>query len=248
MSDQTDASDTEQFAAEIAAEIDRTRSVIIDGVRSRSMAAQLPQRLGLSGPGMQLLPFLRNLLPDRAVESDALRACERYIPQSTYDAAIAELTSADLIETSGTTVSLSSRGRDIAVEVHGILVDEVNERWGGNPDLAKLERLTQEAVEAAAVTGGLSFSVMSPPYDPPGSSSASRSAERLNCLRIHRGDAHADAWAAAGLTVEEVQDLGPGPERDAIEQDTNSRAKAPYDALSLEDREMLLQALRQLPG
>ena len=197
---------------------------------------------------MQLLPFVRNMLPDRSVRSDALRACERYISDPTYDAAVAELLSASVIETRGQTVALTAAGRQVALEVHDALAAEVNERWGSGTDFSELERLTRSAVDAAAETGGLSFSVMAPPYEPPGSTSASRSAEHLNCLRIHRGDAHIRAWTAAGLTVEQILALGPGPDRDAIEQETNRIAGTPYEALAPEERGLLLEALRALPG
>jgi len=240
--------ETEEFAALVAVEIDRTRAAIIDGMRTRLMAARLPQRIGLSPAGMQLLPFVRNMLPDRVIDADALRACERYIPQSTYDAAVAELVAAGVVEIGGTTVRLTSPGRDVAREMHDGLVAEVDDRWGRDTDLSGVELLTQRSLDAAALTGGLSFSVMNPPYDPPTSTSGSRCAERLNCLRVHRGDAHAGAWAAAGLTAEQMQDLGPGPERDAIERETNLRAAGPYEVLDPDDRRFLLEALRSLPG
>ncbi|MBV8194260.1 MAG: hypothetical protein JOY80_01890, partial [Candidatus Dormibacteraeota bacterium] len=186
MNETVDVGASIEYAALIAVEIDRTREPIIQGSRGRVIAAGLPQRLGLSPAGMQLLPFLRNLLPDRAVDANALRACERYVPQSTYDTAMSELVSAALIETRGTTVLLSANGREISAEIHDILAEDVNERWGQDPGLTQLEQLTQRAVEAALATGGLSFRVMAPPYDPPSSTAGSRSAERLNCLRVHR--------------------------------------------------------------
>jgi hypothetical protein len=240
--------DVQHFVERIAVEIDRTRAPIIDGVRRRMIAAQLPQRLKLSAAGMQLLPFLRNLLPDRSVERDALRACERYIADTDFAAAVDELIDAEVIEADGSGIALSEGGREVAHEMHDALVEVVDERWGHRADFARLERLVQRALDAAAPTGGLSFSVMVPPFDPPRSTSASRSAERLNCLRLHRGDAHAEAWIAAGLTAEEVRAMGNGAERDAIERETNVRASGPYALLVPDDRALLLAILRTLPG
>lgn len=240
--------DLPEFASLIAVEIDRTRAPIIDGARARMIAAQLPQRTGLSPAGLQLLPFLRNMLSARRVANDALRACERYIPQSTYDTAVAELIAADLIEVQGSMTTLTPFGRDLAHETHEALLDEVDERWGEHTDMTNVEHLARRVVRAAAATGGLSFSVMTPPYEPPTSTSRSRSAELLNCLRVHRGDAHADAWSSAGLTVGQIQALEPGSERDAIEHETNCRAARPYETLLPQERGVLLDALRALPG
>lgn len=244
----SDVSEIDELVAAIAVEIERSRGAIIGDIRERMMGIGLPKRIGLSPAGMQLLPFLRNLLPDRSVGEQALRACERYIPESTFNAALSELISAEVVESRDSTVTLSAGGRDIAREIHSALVAVVDERWGTGVELEDLEGLTNRAVDAARRTGGLSFSVMAPPYDPPGSSSGSRSAERVNCLRIHRGDAHADAWSSAGLSVEEVQALGPGTKRDAIERETNRRARGPYEALAPDERTLLLELLRALPG
>ena len=245
---QTSVPGIEEFTALVAIEIDRTRLGIADGSRRRALASQLPAGLGLSPAGMQLLPLLRNMLPDRSVPLDALRACERYVPDSTYKAAMTELVTASVVHVDGSNVALTSRGCDVAREVHNTLAAEVNERWGQEVDFAGLEILAQRALEVAAATGGPSFAVMAPPYDPPLSTSGSRSAERLACLRIHRGDAHADAWASAGLTVEQIQVLEPGHEREAIERETNRRASGPYEALTLDERVTFLDSLRGLPS
>jgi hypothetical protein len=238
----------EQFTALVAVEIARSRDPIIAGVRGRTMAAGVPGRLGLSQPGMQLLPFLRNMLPDRSVSLDALRACELYIPDPTYNSALAELVSASLVDISDSTVVLTDGGREVARETHDLLAAEVNELWGRDPNFADLERITRMLVDAAAGTGGLAFSVMAPPFEPPGSTSGSRCAENLNCLRVHRGDAHIEAWTSAGFTVEQIQALDPGPERDAVEQETNRLASKPYATLDSDERSLLLEAVRALPG
>jgi hypothetical protein len=73
-------------------------------------------------------------------------------------------------------------------------------------------------------------------------------AERLTPLRFHRFDAHVAAWRAAGLTVEQVVALGPGPERTAIEEATNLAAARPYEVLTPAERFDLCAGLGALPG
>jgi hypothetical protein len=72
--------------------------------------------------------------------------------------------------------------------------------------------------------------------------------EALTPLRFHRSDAHAAAWRAEGLTADEIRDLGPGPQRERIEAETNRRAAAPYAVLSAEERFILLSGLGALPN
>ena len=238
----------EQTATLVAPELDRLRLSIADGARERLMAARVLPRMGVSPAGMQLFPMLRNTLPDRSVERDALRACERYIAQSTYDAALGELLAASLLEPTGSRLRLSPLGREFTRELNDILLEVVTALWGADTDRSHLELLAQRAVEAASATGGPAFSVLAPPYDPPGSTSGSRLAERLTSLRFHRADAHAAAWQSAGLTVEEIQSLDPGPARDAVERDTDRRAAAPYEALTADERGTLVAGLRALPS
>jgi hypothetical protein len=238
----------ERTAAHVAPELDRLRLAIADGARDRLIAARILPRMGISPLGMQLFPMLRNTVPDRAVEREALRACERYIPQATYDVALAELLASSIVETEGSMLRLSPLGCGFAHELNGILLEVVNDRWGRDTDLTHLERLAQRAVEAASATGGPAFSVLAPPHDPPGSTSGSRLAERLTSLRFHRADAHAAAWQSAGLTVEQVQTLGPGAQRDAVERETDRRAAAPYQALTPDERSYLVEGLRALPA
>ncbi len=67
-------------------------------------------------------------------------------------------------------------------------------------------------------------------------------------LRLHRSDAHAHAWAAEGLTPASVRALQPGPQRDAIEAETNTRAGVAWRPLGADERLQLLAGLAALPG
>ena len=67
-------------------------------------------------------------------------------------------------------------------------------------------------------------------------------------LRLHRSDAHATAWAEAGLTAMEMKALEPGTVRDAIEVRTNVLAATPWIGLTVDERVTLLAGLGALPG
>jgi hypothetical protein len=90
---------------------------------------------------------------------------------------------------------------------------------------------------------------MSPVYEPADASPAVQVTSRLGALRHHRGDAHRAAWAAAGLTLDELQALNAeSAQRQAIEDQTN-RLDAPiYQALPERERWEFLALLGALPG
>jgi hypothetical protein len=71
-----------------------------------------------------------------------------------------------------------------------------------------------------------------------------------NCvvLRMHRSDAHANAWMEHGLTAQEAKQLPAGAQRDAIEARTNVMAAVPWVGLTAHDRTVLLAGLAALPG
>lgn len=105
---------------------------------------------------------------------------------------------------------------------------------GGDPD--------------APVGAGAAFGAVAPPYEPDGTPPGVLLLNRLAALRHHRADAHAAAWLAAGHTARSIRELAPGPERLAIEQETDRRAAGPYAVLSPEERLCLLADLAALPG
>jgi hypothetical protein len=163
---------------------------------------------------------------------------------------VAELAGGSFIaaDESGT-VALSDRGREAVAELYAVTARLVDELWAGHEDLSnKLAALAHRAVAAAAGTGGPAFAVMAPPWEPPDASAAMLLAERLTPLRFHRFDAHVAAWRSAGLTVETVQDLPPGDQRDEIEAETNERAGAPYEVLTPSERFELCTGLGALPN
>jgi hypothetical protein len=70
----------------------------------------------------------------------------------------------------------------------------------------------------------------------------------LTVLRMHRADAHAKAWAEAGLTALQMKDLEPGEQRDQIELRTNELAAPAWSPLSPSDGVVVLGELAALPG
>ncbi|AVT40652.1 hypothetical protein [Plantactinospora sp. BB1] len=97
-------------------------------------------------------------------------------------------------------------------------------------------------------TDGRAFEAMAPPYEPDGSPPGVLLLNRLGTLRYHRADAHAAAWQAAGHTARSIAELAAGPERIAIELETDRRAAGPYAVLTPAERLRLLADLAALPG
>jgi len=120
------------------------------------------------------------------------------------------------------------------------------------PGLAVVPRLADlvgRLLEAGESTGGPAFRAMAPVYEPPGASAALCLSSRLGALRHHRADAHRAAWKAAGLTLTQLRALPPhGPQRQAIEDETNRLDEPIYRMLSPAERDELLAGLGALPG
>lgn len=123
------------------------------------------------------------------------------------------------------------------------------ERWE-DAHSARLERLiplTGRLLDASGETGGPAWAVFAPPHEPAESTPGTILLNRLSTLRAHRADAHAAAWRAAGLTTAEIIAMESGPDRDAIEDATDTRAGVPYESLTPDERLALLADLAALP-
>ncbi|MGI5146356.1 hypothetical protein ACQEVC_08210 [Plantactinospora sp. CA-294935] len=105
-----------------------------------------------------------------------------------------------------------------------------------------------ETVPVDGPTDGRAFEAVAPPYEPDGTPPGVLLLNRLGTLRYHRADAHADAWQAAGHTARSIAELAAGPERLAIELETDRRAAGPYAVLTPPERLRLLADLAALPG
>lgn len=237
-------------AARVAPIIDRLRLAVARRTKQLSATTGLVTEVGVGEPAFQLFMMMRNTLPDRALCAEQLGAPFVYQRPGAAATLLDELRGAGLVVGPGDgPMHLSARGRELMHRLVLVGADAVNELWGsGGPAAAALLPLVDRALVAAAPTGGAGFALMSPAYDAPDASAEAMLSERLAGLRFHRFDAHVAAWTAAGLTARSVKELAPGPEREAVEAETNCRAGAAYKTLEPSERLDLLAGLGALPG
>jgi hypothetical protein len=142
----------------------------------------------------------------------------------------------------------TDRGLAFLAEIYAAHDKVTGELWAEHAErVERLVELTGRLLAAAAETGGPSFAAMAPPHEPLGTAPGTRLLNRLGTLRYHRADAHASAWAEAGLTAAGIATLPPGPTRQAIEDRTNELAAPPFAALTAGERLDLLAGLAALP-
>jgi hypothetical protein len=224
------------YAARVAVEIDR---VFIAGMgipRERGGRELVGRHGGREVVGW-LVEFRTSLAwPGRVVTWPQVVAVTRYRGRVEIDSPALDRTAKG--------VSANERGHGFLRELYEHHSRVMAEAW---PDAAALLDVTGRLVDAAAATGRDAWHAMAPPFEPDGMSAGGLLLNRLGTLRYHRADAHTVAWKAAGLNAEEIQTLPSGPERDAIEADTNERAALPYAVLSGAERERLLAGLTRLP-
>jgi hypothetical protein len=235
------------YAAVIRPVIDR----VYVGLRaaSRDRVRDVYARLGLR-PGFES-SFYFGLLA-RPMPADGFAAATTYSGSDMTD----ELRQGIAVCDADGTWRLTELGRDVALAVQRAIGEAAGELWARRPietmpGLAVVPRLTGlvgRVLQAGLVTGGPAFRAMAPVYEPEDASATLRLATRLGALRHHRADAHRAAWAAAGLTVAQVQALADGPVRRAIEAETNRLDEPIYLALSADERLELLAGLATLPG
>lgn len=153
--------------------------------------------------------------------------------------------------------ALTGAGRELATRIMNAVAAGAEEVWGRKPlgtlpwprPLERLAELLGRLIEAGARTGGPAFGALAPPFEPEGASPALLVAGRMGAFRHHRADAHRAAWAAAGVTLDELIALPvDDPRRRAIEQDTNRRDAPVYEVLTGEERLEFLALLAALPG
>ncbi|WP_225853951.1 hypothetical protein [Micromonospora sp. AMSO31t] len=150
---------------------------------------------------------------------------------------------------------LTERGRELALFAQRATAEAAEELWSDLPGMLpglrivpRLADLVGRVLAHGQATGGPAFRAMSPPYEPDGASPALLLVTRLGSLRHHRADAHRAAWRAAGLTADEIRALPDGPERAAIEAETDRRDEPAYAVLTDAERWELLAGLAALPN
>ncbi|MEV4480240.1 hypothetical protein [Micromonospora coxensis] len=150
----------------------------------------------------------------------------------------------------------TERGADFLTEMYQVHGEVTEELWAGHDD--RVRRLVEAFGRLLAYALVLAdepdadpvpaFAAVAPPYEPEGAPPGVLLLNRLGTLRYHRADAHAAAWTAAGHTAASVGELPEGPERRAIDLETDRRAAGPYAVLSAEERLAVLADLAALPG
>lgn len=233
------------YAAVVRPVIDRVHVSLRNAVRPQ--IRELYTQRGLT-PGLEIDLFYALL--DHPVSEAAVAARMAYWP---FDPDAAE--APGLVERVDGYWHLTGAGREVAVEADRVFAATAEQLWSYRPSpsmpgLAAVEAvlpLVQRLLEAGQADGGPVFRALTPVWEPEGASPSALLVSRLEALRHYRADAHRAAWGAAGLTVEQMQALGPGPEREAIEAETN-RLDAPiYEVLDAEEQLVLLGGLGALP-
>lgn len=202
----------------------------------------------LSPPAVSAIGYLRNVYPDRTFEPEALFAVFTYQPQAPIREGLGDLiASGHVASVTDAQLVLTDSGRHLIADIASEADSVARQLW---PDPGLFEPITPLAENAVAAIddGGLAYSVMAPPASKPDHlSAAGWFAELITALRFQRFDCHIAAWHAAGLTLQEIMQLPDGPQRDAIEVETNRRSATPYRALPPVERQRLVAGIAALP-
>ncbi|MEU8111306.1 hypothetical protein [Micromonospora sp. NPDC048947] len=246
-----------RIAGLLAPAVDRTfRAGILAG--RDGGGAELSQRYGgVTATGFLVDLRTRLAAPGGTVDGPGFAAITRYHDpvacRRTVDKQVAH---GMIYRGPGGALSATERGAAFLAELYQVHAEVTEELWAGHDDrvarlVAMLGRLLSYALVLAdeeAHPVASAFAALAPPYEPDGTPSGVLLLNRLSTLRHHRADAHAAAWTAAGHTASSIAALPAGPERLAIELETDRRAAGPYATLSAEERLTMLADLAALPG
>ncbi|GAB2960218.1 hypothetical protein ACFMQL_13915 [Nonomuraea fastidiosa] len=190
-----------------------------------------------------LLSDLRFSLPLRPLTRSGLAVLFRYTdPEPDIREHLRQGT---LAEDGDGVLRVTDTGRSFIHRLYELHEAAVERVWAGG-DLTEAAELVGRVLDTADRLPGGAFELVSPPYEPEGSSPGLLLFNRLAVLRYHRADAHAAAWQAAGLSAAEIVRLEDGPLRAEIEADTNRRAGQAYRTLPERERHTLYETLLKL--
>jgi hypothetical protein len=240
-----------RFAALVAPAVSRA---FVAGMKAGGEEGrELVQRYG--GPAVGYLIDLRNpLAAGRRITPQGLAAVYRYHdPDDVHNTVRRSVAHGLLDQAPDGTVTASDRGHAFLKNLFALHAKALAPGWEARHGAAvdRLTALAGRVLAAAGSTAGPAWAVQAPPYEPAGTPPGVLLLNRLATLRVHRADAHAAAWQAAGLTAAQMAAMPWGtpwtPERIAVEADTNARAGAPYAVLTPDERQALLADLAALP-
>ncbi|MER7461060.1 hypothetical protein [Micromonospora sp. NPDC126480] len=244
-----------RFAGLVAPAVDRAFVAAMHAARTGG-GADLSQRYGGPAATGSLVEFRTRLAaPGGAVDEAGVAAVTRYRDPTACRRSLDRHVAHGMIHRrSDGTITATERGLAFLDELWQLHVGVTGELWAGHSErvlrlVETLGRLLAYALVLAEEesTAG-AFTALAPPHEPDGSPPGVLLLNRLGTLRYHRADAHAAAWAAAGHTAASIVGLADGPERLAIELETDRRAAGPYAVLTAEERLAMLADLAALPG
>ncbi|MFC4110996.1 hypothetical protein [Nonomuraea zeae] len=237
--------DLSEYAAAIAPVIDAAHVNV--HASARRAAIELAETSGLT---QGLLPDLRFTLPLRPLTRPGLATIYRYADVPGLDADLGDhLREGTLEEDGDGTLRLTPKGRTFIDALYALHAATTERIWTGHdlPGLAALAgRVLDTATGSAERLPGGAFELVTPPYEPAGTTPGVLLFNRLAVLRYHRADAHAAAWQAEGLSAAAIVGLREGPLRARIEERTNQRAAPPYGVLTADERQTLYDGLLRL--
>ncbi|MFI6264315.1 hypothetical protein [Micromonospora sp. NPDC051006] len=246
-----------RFAGLAAPAVDRAVAAGMRAARDGG-GAELCQRYGGPAATSFLVEFRTRLAaPGGAVDGPGFAALTRHRDPATCQRALDKQVAHGMIHRRPDGgLSATERGATFLAELHHLHGEVTGELWAGHEDrvlrlVAALGRLLAYALvlaEENGATEGTAFAALAPPHEPDGTPPGVLLLNRLDTLRHQRADAYAASWAAAGHTAPSVAALSPGPERQAIELETDRRAAGPYTVLTAEERLIMLADLAALPG
>jgi hypothetical protein len=239
------------FAALVAPAVDR---VLLGAMRAaRDSHAEVVQRYGGPTATGCLVEFRTRLAaPGGTVSTSGFAAVTRYRDPVECRRLLDKQIAHGMLHRTEHGFRATDRGRAFLAEVHDLHATVTADLWADHTDrvltlVDLLGRAVSAALELTPDGPDGAFLTLAPPHEPDASPPGVLLLDRLDTLRHHRADAHAAAWQAAGHTAQSITRLTTGPERQAIEQQTNRLAALPFTPLSPTDRLTLLSHLAALP-
>ncbi|MEV2237870.1 hypothetical protein [Micromonospora sp. NPDC049891] len=237
-----------RYAAFVAPAVDRVFAAAMQAGRHGG-GAELSQRYG-GQPATGFLVELRTRLaaPGGTVDGTGFAAVTRYRDPTACRRSLDRHVAYGMIHRRPDGgLAATERGMAFLAELYQVHAEVTEELWAGHHD--RVLRLTEVVGRLLSVAhGGEAFHTVTPPHEPDGTPPGVLLLNRLGALRFHRADAHAAAWHAAGHTAASIVALSDGPQRQAIELETDRRAAGPYAVLTAEERLTMLADLAALPG
>jgi hypothetical protein len=237
-------------AALLAPVVDRVFAHAMQSCREQG-GLDLSARYGGPPAAGYLIEFRTRLAaPDGRVDPLGVAAVTRFRDQADVERMVASAVEAGTLDRDAHgSLRATARGHAFLAEFWRVQSRVLAEHWRGEDEriarlLDPLDRLLRNGFDSA----GRGFATMAPPYEPDGASPAVRLLNRLGTWRHHRADTHALAWRVAGYTAASIRAQAPGPEREAVEAETDRLNGRGYLVLSPDQRLTLLADLGAMRG